>query len=392
MPGKENIEEIETENINEVSSIDMSDEDFLKAEPPVEDETTVNTEEADGTSTEPDSKTDVDNASDSTDGGGVKSDATDDKTESDSADDSVDTTTVDNADAASKVSEKTDTDSKSDTDINYQTEYEKVMAPFNANGVEMKPKSMEDVIRLMQMGANYHKKMVGLKPSLKVLKLLEKNQLLDPEKLNYLIDLDKKNPAAITKLLKESGMDPLDINVKEDVNYKPTSRSVSDTEIDLDSVLDSIKNTPSYGKTLNVITKVWDDASRSVVATTPHIISVINGHVADGTYDKVMGTVEYERSLGNLQGVTDLEAYKQVGDVLQRQGKLGPIPTNSGVPTKVEPIKPKTKPETDAKKQAQKKAASPTTPGKTATATSFNPLAMSDEEIEKFDERNLPAV
>ena len=125
----------------------------------------------------------------------------------------------------------------------------------------------------------------------------------------------------------------------------------------------------------------------------PNIISIINGHVADGTYDKVMGAVTYERSLGNLQGVTDLDAYKQMGDKLQAQGQLGPVPNtqNSGVPAHVAPVKPKVNSKDENRRQAQKKAASLTqSAGKTATTT-FNPLEMSDEEIEKFDESKLLA-
>ena len=375
----ENIDELDdTQDSNNESgsdnSLSMSDEDFLKTEPPAletEAETVVDASiDLDKTVNQDETENEVVDPS--------KTDATElvEKAAEEASVETEDTGTTDAAVAA---------------EVDYKAEYERLMAPFNANGIEMKPKSIEDVVRLMQMGANYHKKMAGLKPSMKVLKLLEKNDLLDQDKLNFLIDLNSKNPAAITKLLKESGMDPLDINVQEETGYQPTPRNVSDTEIDLDSVLDAIKDTPTYSKTLNVITKVWDDASRSVVAGMPNIISVINGHIADGTYDKVMGAVVYERSLGNLQGVSDLEAYKQTGDKLQALGQLGsPQAThNSGVPARVTPVKPKVNSKDENVRQAQKKAASPTQNVGKAAATTFNPLEMSDEDIEKFDESKL---
>ena len=87
----------------------------------------------------------------------------------------------------------------------------------------------------MQMGANYNKKMAALKPNLKLLKLLENNGLLSEEKLSFLIDLDKKNPDAITKLVKDSGLDPLEMDVSKS-DYKPNTYTVHDREVELDSV------------------------------------------------------------------------------------------------------------------------------------------------------------
>ena len=40
--------------------------------------------------------------------------------------------------------------------------YNKVFAPFRANGKEIQVKSVDDVISLMQMGANYNKKMASI--------------------------------------------------------------------------------------------------------------------------------------------------------------------------------------------------------------------------------------
>lgn len=370
-------------------TLDMSDEDFLKADPAsFLEEPAADTGDEDGTD-------------------GVVDGASDEGTEGDPAPDVVDPGSVDDpdpVDPAKTTDDKTEDTDKDpdpepvadpetkDPEVDYKAEYGRVMAPFKANGTTIQPKSIDDLIQLAQQGANYHKKMAGMKPSMKMLKLLEKNDLLDSEKLNYLIDLNNKNPAAITKLLKESGMDPLDINVTDEPEYKPTSRNVSDTEINLSMVLESIKDTPSYQKTLNVVSSVWDDASRSVVASTPHIIEIINGHVADGTYDQVMGAVTYERSLGRLQGVTDLDAYKQMGDELSQKGLLNPGPGAASSTQAPTTIKPKAKPDDSKERLNKKKAASPTHGGGTPAAPSFNPLEMSDEEIEKFDERNLPPV
>ena len=92
--------------------------------------------------------------------------------------------------------------SKEPVGTDYESEYKKLLAPFVANGREMSVKSVDEAITLMQMGANYNKKMAALKPSLGLLKLLESNGLADAEKISYLIDLANKDAGAVNKLSK----------------------------------------------------------------------------------------------------------------------------------------------------------------------------------------------
>lgn len=271
--------------------------------------------------------------------------------------------------------------------VDYKAEYEKLLAPFKANGMEMQAQSVDDAIQLMQMGAGFHKKMAALKPAMRQMKLLEKHDLLDDEKLNYLIDLSKKNPEAIQKLLKDSNIDPLDIDVKADNNYKPTSRKVSDTEIALDEVLNDIRETPTFQRTLNVVSSEWDESSQNAIATEPQIITTINGHMQDGTFDAVMQRVEYERSLGRLKGVSDIQAYMQTGNAMADEGKL----QRAGAPqTQVSPVSvqsPQARPsKQDVERKLKKRAASPTKVSKTPVASNLpDPLEMSDEDFAKLD-------
>jgi len=375
--------------------LELSDEDFEKLAPPSfeeSEESETNGEE------ELESEEDTDDPTETNDSDKEEEQETETNEDEESeSEDSLDTGKVENdaeeineSESDDEEDEKTtdknqdDTESDIESTIDYEAEYKKLTAPFKANGADMQVKNSDDAITLMKMGANYHKKMAGLKPSLKILKLLEQNNLTDPEQLNFLIDLNNKDPKAITKLLKDSKIDPLDINVTADSDYQPTTRSVTDTELDLDSVLEDIRDTPSYAKTLNVITKEWDDTSRQTVASAPHIISVINGHIADGTYDQVMGTVNYERSLGKLQGVSDFEAYKQMGDVLAAAGQLSQQPANTQPKMGKRPSK-ETPDKNEAARKKRKKAAGSSKSKKSPAVKTYDPLALSDEEFEKFN-------
>ena len=380
-----NVEEDNTEedNTEEDSNVlDMSDEDFLN----LSNNSTANSNTA-TTEAEVEKQEESDEVSDTpTDSEEIN------KTVAEPQDEEKNTALSDTASAqltlddTNQAKPEDSADKQTNTTvIDYKVEYEKLMAPFKANGVQMQVKNTDDVLTLMQMGANYHKKMAGLKPALKIMKLLEQNDLMDSSKISYLIDLHKKNPDAITKLIKDSGLDPLSVDIDSESKYKPPNRTVSDTELELDAVLEEIKDTPTYAKTLNVITEKWDGKSRNTIANNPHIISVINGHVANGIYDKVMSAVEYERSFGRLIGISDFDAYKMVGDALQSQGQLNieqPVATTKQLQT---PAKVANK-ITEEQRSAAKKAVSPTQSVKTSgTLADFNPLAMSDEEFMKLE-------
>lgn len=279
------------------------------------------------------------------------------------------------------------------TDTNYKESYEKIFAPFKANGHEIKVDSPDDVIRLMQMGANYNQKMQALKPSLKTLKMLERHNMLDESKLALLIEAGNGDINAIQQLLKDNQVDPMDLDTNDELDYKPKVEPVSDREYDLSEVMDSIKDSPHYEKTLRIVTKQWDTDSKQIVVNEPHLLRTINQHIDSGMYDIVQAEMVKQRALGRLDGVSDIVAYKQIGDTLDEQGAFDHLASYGGSTTsnQRQPVATKPRvPKQQAIENTKRKAASPT---KKASSTSkrpadFNPLEMSDEEFEKqFDPR-----
>lgn len=261
---------------------------------------------------------------------------------------------------------------------NAEEQLKKLFSPFKANGRDIQIDNVDDAIKLMQKGANYNKKMEALKPSLKVLKMLENNGLLDEQKLSYLIDLDKKNPEAISKLIRESGIDPLDVNTQEEPKYTPRDYSVPDAQVNLDMVLDSIEHTPTYNRTMTVILDEWDDNSKRALANEPTLIPLINEHVANGIFDTIATEITKQRALGNLSGLSDLQAYEYVGKELAAKGAF-----NKATPKQPVEVKPRIPMQEDSERAAKRKAASPTKPSNKAKEQEVSPLAMDDEEFEK---------
>lgn len=281
------------------------------------------------------------------------------------------------------AAEPKDKDEKPKESMDYKAEFEKVLAPFNANGKQIQVQSAEEAVSLMQMGANYNKKMAALKPNLKLLKLLENNGLLSEEKLSFLIDLDKKNPDAISKLIKDSGLDPLEMDVSKS-EYKPKTYTVDDRELELDSVLDKIQDTPTFRKTLDVVSNKWDGPSKQIVAGTPQLIEVINGHMQSGVFDLINTEVERERMLGRLNGMSDIEAYRHVGEVLHNRGVFNATAKSEKKPAEREPIAPKPKVDDSALRAKKLAASTPKAAAPVKQDSDFNPLALSDEDFAKI--------
>jgi|SaaInlV_135m_DNA_2_1039731.scaffolds.fasta_scaffold06207_2 hypothetical protein len=275
-------------------------------------------------------------------------------------------------------------DTQESPGVDFEGAYKRIMSPFKASKRMMKVDTVDDAISLMQKGADYNQKMQALNPNLKIVSMLEKEGLLDTAKLNNLIDLSKKNPQAIAKLIKDSGIDPLDIDTDEEVEYKPTDYGVSDMEFKINQALDSIKDSPSFDKTLNVLSKEWDNESKKLISENPEIIGIINDHVYNGVYDKVQSIIDSERAVGRLANVPDVVAYRQVAEYLQHQGSL----VNEGhVNQQPQASVPQTKAnEVDTAKLNQKRKAAGSTKKTASKKTSSTPdyLKMTDDEFMKM--------
>lgn len=286
-----------------------------------------------------------------------------------------------------------DTESSDDStgDTDWKARYEaleaQLLGSFKASGRTVKVESPDDARRLMQMGYDYTNKMREMKPRLRALKALEHNGLLEDEKFNFMIDVMKGNPEAIKKFLKDSDIDPIELDLEDGTAYKPTDHRPSEQQLALDEVLDSLRDTESFPRTAQVITKEWDTASQQVLMGMPQLIAVINDHMEQGYYDQIAAKVQYERSLGRLAGLSDLDAYKAVGDAMQRDGAFG-APARGGTTPKAatgQGHSQDSKGSRDSVK-GRKRAASPTKGGASAgKAQDKNYLGdFTDEEILKM--------
>jgi hypothetical protein len=274
--------------------------------------------------------------------------------------------------------------------INYEGAYKDFMAPFTANGKTIELKSPAEAKQLMQMGANYTRKMQAIAPHRKVLMMLENNGLLDEGKLSFLIDIEKKNPDAIRKLVKDSGIDPMEIDTSVEPAYQVGNHKVSDEEASFRTVLDDMKSSEAGQKTIQAINADWDQASKDVLWSSPEVLTVIQEQRENGIYARITSEIDRRKTLGQISpNVSFLQAYRDVGlqleavngfaDLVRAPVQTAPVAAPAPVPVAVRVAAPGSTVINNDKASA---ASSSRTTSKSAQPI-INPLAMSDDAFMK---------
>lgn len=265
----------------------------------------------------------------------------------------------------------------------------KLLSSFKASGREFKVNSVDEAIQLMQKGVNYHDKMHGLKPVMGIARMLEREGLMDESKLSFLIDLHKKKPEAIAKLVKESGVDTLEVDDNKVAAYKPGQYGLTAQENALEDALSELQQYSSHDRVIGLVNNRMDPSSRETVLKNPHVLLHIASQIDSGVYDIIQAEVDKQKILGNLRGMSDLQAYDHVGKALDAQGAFNNLqsqqPAQAPAATVVVAPAPKPKPNV----AAAKAAAAPVraSAAKPVPAKVPNPLAMSDEEFAQYSKK-----
>lgn len=271
--------------------------------------------------------------------------------------------------------------------------FAKVMAPIKADGRTIQLKSSDEVIKLIQMGANYNRKMRDLQGHRKVLTMLENAELLDEGKLDFLIAVGKKDPEAIKKLIKDAGIDPLDIDTTSEPTYVEGSHLVSDEEVGFNTAVQELVASEGGKETLAHIRTHWDQASKDALWSDPSVMQAINQQRSNGLYDLISNEVERLRMLGEIPPETSfIRAYQVVGDHMSKTGGFDSLIQKQQtetqnkqtgqselVPVATRVAQPKAKVTND---DAAKAAAGTRGTAKPAQVK-VNPLSMSDEDFMK---------
>lgn len=266
----------------------------------------------------------------------------------------------------------------------YKAFYDHLTKPFKANGRDLNITNPDEIITLMQMGANYNAKMAALKPNRRLLRMLEDNKLMDESQLGFLIDLHKKDPKAIAKLIQDSQFNLDEFNPEDQVDYSSKHTAPSEKVIDLEDIVGELSSHTGFDEVLNTVSTGWDAPSKQLVADNPNILRILQQQKELGHFDLIQAEVDRSAILGKANGLTTLQMYSAAEQKLIAEGKLATAPVKQQAPV-VDVQKPVVeKVDTTAAKKA---AAAPkqTIQSKTSKVSAENLFSLSDEEFAKID-------
>lgn len=246
-------------------------------------------------------------------------------------------------------------------------------------GVEIK--SVDEARRLMQMGIDAHKSQKGMTEFRKTQKLLETHKISQAD-LNMLIDIKLGKAKAVTALAKSAGIDMDAHQYEEEGEYLAGDYSYSDDEIQFEDTIKRMQATPTFDKTMQVVRQEWDDKSRSDIVSNPQLLENLNTHMGNGVFEKVMGEVQRARIFGGLEGMSDLDAYNKVGQVMAQRGEFSDMAT----PAKQVSSAPKKSGDSNLADKRRKASPSKGSQKRSAPVTTGDQfIGMSDAEfIEKY--------
>ena len=178
-----------------------------------------------------------------------------------------------------------------------------------ANGVDYSfsnKEKLEMFDKIFPQAADYTKKMQAMKPYRKRIDYMEQVNMTDSE-FNFLMDLSKGDKAAITELIKRTGVDALELDT-ENNNYIAKNYGRDDTELDIREVVSGISNDKEYSITYNILNSQWDESSRSEFLKEPKKIAQLHEDVKSGFFD-IINPIAQKLKIYDGSKKSDLDYY-----------------------------------------------------------------------------------
>jgi hypothetical protein len=174
----------------------------------------------------------------------------------------------------------------------------------------------------------------------------------------------------------------LDLADDEDGSqYKADNHMVSEQEVEIEQAFSAIRGTPSYTRTVDVMTNNFDKKSQEIMSKNPQYIQSLNSDIETGIYDQVMEMVQYQRDVRAIPDhMSDIEAY--IGTVQQ----LAAQEANTVTPEPSTQEHPDNTRRSEGASRKRKTAMSGSRGGSKKKEQTFDPLAameMSDDEFMK---------
>lgn len=212
------------------------------------------------------------------------------------------------------------------TELSAEEFRELLTKPFKASGREVVFKDPQDILRLMQQGFDYQKKMAGFKPQKRIIKTLEQHGLLDEAKLNQLIELSQGKPEAVAQFLKDRNIDTYELPDVEEKPHQYGNYMVEDRRIDFEEKVNELRGS-QYGNAVLSFVNSLPDEDFATIFSNQSILDDLTFHAQSGLLDDALNQLAADRAVGKVPSdMSALDAYNAISGYLyqQNQAKYNP--------------------------------------------------------------------
>ena len=235
-------------------------------------------------------------------------------------------------------------------------------------------KDLEELYTLASGGGNLTQKYQKLAKGKKSLSIMEEHNLTEAD-LSLLIEARNGNKDALASLVKQSGIDTLDVTDEVDENYTPGEFIPSDESMNLKAVQDEISMDPEYATTQNVVNNLMDERSQQMLVQNPMYIKGLHMDIKSGAYQVTQGqAMKLKMMDGGVR--SDMEYYIAAAQEAQVN--------NQETSASQTPDKP-TGSKRAGNKSSKRSAGSST--AKTPPAAQVLPEDMTDDELMAYREK-----
>ena len=198
-----------------------------------------------------------------------------------------------------------------------------------------------------------------------------KEQGLSDKDLYLLVEAKKGNKQAISKLLKESNIDPYELDLEDESidEYKPNEYKVDPKIMEVKSIIEDAKSDDNTFKTFNyILNNEFNESDRAKAFEDPNLLAFIKDTVKTGVFDAIAPNYTKRKIMGENPISAYINAYDDYMKELEKQKE-----------TTVNKIK-----EENQQKATKRKKASEGTKKVVSNKKQKSIDDMTDEEFEKY--------
>jgi hypothetical protein len=189
---------------------------------------------------------------------------------------------------------------------------------LKADNREITLSSLDELKKYASKGVNFERKSREAAGDRRYIEVLAENGLKDEGKLQQAIDILNGDKTAISALLKDHNIDPLDIDL--DSSYQQTQTIMPAEDYQLGTAINTtVQENPNMNPIIDEIGK-WDDYSTSKIRADPEgILGEISAHQQSGLYDKTMNQMASYKASARLSGAplkSDIVLYHEISQFI----------------------------------------------------------------------------